>query len=177
MKVTLVIILVGVTVNFKPLHKTITWLSSSSSIWSTLFTLVLVLMLSTIAWIQGVNNVYHEVWPSPSIEILATVFFVLLSFKKWQLQLVHFSTGNSWRDWTFFLQLTQVKHFRISMVSTWSQRTSASCNWHLRVSFTCWMACGCSWPSWCLEGSSLVSVVEDKYFWRLYCPPRMFCIS
>lgn len=38
------------------------------------------------------------------------------------------------------------------------------------------MACGCSWPSWFLEGNNFVSVVEGKFFWRLYCRTRMFCI-
>ena len=69
-----------------------------------------------------------------------------------------------------------MKYFRISTVSTWLQRTSASCNWRLRGSLACWMACGCSWPSWFLEGNNFVSVVEGKFFWRLYCRTRMFCI-
>jgi len=48
------------------------------------------------AWILGVNNVYHDVLPPLTIEIPAVVFFVLLSFRKLQLQLVHYSTGESW---------------------------------------------------------------------------------
>ena len=38
------------------------------------------------AWILGVNNVYDDVLPPVTIEILAAVFFKLLSFRKLQLQ-------------------------------------------------------------------------------------------
>ena len=77
-KVTSAITSVGVTVNFRPLDKRIIRLGSTSCIWSKLFlSMVLVLTWSAIAWILGVNNVYHDVLQSLSIETLAALFFTL----------------------------------------------------------------------------------------------------